>query len=422
MKPAEYEPVDMSCERGELWNTYQGLPEQLSRRTHTGSQPVWEGAGPAHQIPPFPEQTNTKDWTVPELILPESQSLLTFEEVAMYFSQEEWELLEPTQKALYNDVMQENYETVISLAVPAHQILAFPELRNTKDWTVVPELVLPESQNLTFEEVAMSFSQEEWELLDPTQEALYNDVMQENYETVISLALFVLLKPKVISCLKQGEEPWVQGSLELKDTSRKLPIGLKLKNDAENDQPICLSDSEIEAPRDIVSKKARVYISQNTVDKENHGDVHRAETCHQDFPVKQTNGLPSWEKELLRLIELHNKARSVEKPFPCQECGKSFRISSLLSKHQRIHSDEKPHTCPQCGKSFTYRSDLNKHLRIHQGIKPYKCSWCGKSFNQNSNLRTHQRIHTGEKPFSCSDCGKKFSKNAHLIKHWRTHL
>ena len=31
-------------------------------------------------------------------------------------------------------------------AVPAHQILAFPEQTITKDWTVAPELVLPESQ------------------------------------------------------------------------------------------------------------------------------------------------------------------------------------------------------------------------------------------------------------------------------------
>ena len=30
--------------------------------------------------------------------------------------------------------------------VPTYQILAFPEETNTKDWTVAPELVLPESQ------------------------------------------------------------------------------------------------------------------------------------------------------------------------------------------------------------------------------------------------------------------------------------
>ncbi|KFO29105.1 Pogo transposable element with KRAB domain [Fukomys damarensis] len=56
-----------------------------------------------------------------------------------------------------------------------------------------------------FDEVAIYFSDEEWEVLTEQQKALYREVMRMNYETVLSLE-FPFPKPDMISRLEREEE------------------------------------------------------------------------------------------------------------------------------------------------------------------------------------------------------------------------
>uniref|UniRef100_A0A2K5WCK7 KRAB domain-containing protein n=1 Tax=Macaca fascicularis TaxID=9541 RepID=A0A2K5WCK7_MACFA len=83
-------------------------------------------------------------------------------------------------------------------------------------------------ESLTFKDVFVDFTLEEWQQLDSAQKNLYRDVMLENYSHLVSVGYLVM--PDVIFRLGPGEESWMaDGGTPVRTCAGKVLQRFQLK-------------------------------------------------------------------------------------------------------------------------------------------------------------------------------------------------
>ncbi|XP_063003638.1 zinc finger protein 775 [Elgaria multicarinata webbii] len=391
-----------------------------------------------------------------------AQVPVAFEDVAVYFSPEEWAELAEWQKELYQDVMAENFELVSSLEC----LLSIPELLSRLargEAACTAATPRPSGNSDCSVDGTVSEKQDEQRSDAQASSGAGSDPLRKTrprhprtagkgHKGPISQA-----RPRPAGAGQAPQDGAQKPRPQKREKSYKCP----------KCQRRFLGRVALTAHRRLHVRKWPRICPQGAGRPSHAPDLAVPQegqlgTSAGPFPCSQGEGtLPFWPE-----MALHQQAPpapsfnpwslgyGLQPPLPghqapglhgngefiCDQCGWSFHGWEELVTHQMAHmaaegiagsvpkagalaqlAADRPYTCNQCGKSFRHKPNLLAHRQVHTGERRYQCQECGKSFGSKAYLASHQHIHTGEKPYVCGQCGKSFRHKPNLISHQKIH-
>ncbi|NP_765991.1 uncharacterized protein LOC69944 isoform X1 [Mus musculus] len=385
---------------------------------------------------------------------------------------------------------------------------------------------------VSFEDVSVDFTWDEWQDLDDSQRKLYRDVMLETYSSLLSLNQCDA-KPELILKLEQGAGPWkednapdqslpaLQPMKSLKearrDTGKKhlshllvtgsasaeergrlgeilsmnsnhvLHLALKTRSTSRMRSEVLDTWGDVYLPGGPIEMQATEELDHLNPSKmlprppaplsldfsaergpqhgqcAQHGEAFDVRTVwtRTVFPLGDSS-TNAFDKLALTAQEgTHIR----EETFDCNMCKKPFSDTCNHTRHLKPHLKKQCGKCPDGEPAFRAKAGLQHTLHswgkprgcndnkkcVHQMPKPRsnqsvfssKESNCVKTFCPDSTLSVQQRPHTGKKPqesstpvkinsqprrrhrcgrtYQCKVCGKAFKHTQNLYLHHRTH-